>query len=84
MRIGKSTVAFIHEECKKGRQLEGFTKFDAGRAKATYFSTLALWLLNSQKIYFKPNWISLGATDVWVMTPKVAVPKVVPGLANCG
>ena len=37
-----------------------------------------------QKIYFKPNWIRRGATEVCVMTPKVAVPKVVPGLANCG
>jgi hypothetical protein len=45
---------------------------------------IKVWLLNSQKIYFKPNWINRGATDVWVMTPKVAVPKVVPGLANCG
>jgi hypothetical protein len=32
-------VAFIREECKKGRQLEGFTEFDAGRAKETDFST---------------------------------------------
>ena len=35
--------------------------------------------LNSiQKIYFKPNWISRGATDVLLITPKLAVPKFVP------
>jgi hypothetical protein len=37
-----------------------------------------------QKTYLKPNWISRGATDVLLMTPKFAVPKFVPGLANWG
>ena len=37
-----------------------------------------------QNMYFKPNWISRGATEVRVTTPKFAVPKFVPGLENCG
>ena len=37
-----------------------------------------------QNRYFTANWISRGATDVPVITPKVAVPSDVPGLANCG
>lgn len=37
-----------------------------------------------QKRYFNPNWIRRGATEVCVITPKFAVPSVVPGLANWG
>ncbi len=37
-----------------------------------------------QKRYFNANWIRRGATEVWVITPKFAVPSVVPGLLNWG
>jgi len=37
-----------------------------------------------QKRYFNANCIRRGATEVWVITPKFAVPNVVPGLLNWG
>src|ERR1017187_3715462 len=37
-----------------------------------------------QNRYFKANWMRRGATEFWVITPKLAVLREVPGLANCG
>ena len=76
--------------------LESFVKQNPGKIRSKIRERYSLNLLLGnlpgrrpvgtarQKRYFNANWIRRGATEVWVITPKFAVPSVVPGLLNWG